>query len=343
MLTERQKLILRAIIDDYIRYAEPLGSRTISKREDVTYSPATIRNEMSDLEQLGYLEQPHTSAGRIPSQKGYRFYVDHLLNPFTISAQDSLQIRDKMTERMNEREQVIQQTASILSSLTNYTAIVLGPEVFESTLKHVQIIPLSDQSAVAIFVTNTGHVENRNISIPPDVSVHEIEQMVHILNAKLVGVPLYQMRHRIYSEVADELRRHVDHYEKTMVMLEQLKGSNKREDRVYFGGTTNMLSQPEFRDVDKVKGILDLFEHQDVMIQLIGSHNEGLSVKIGQENDVQAIQNCSVITASYSVDGKPVGTIGLLGPTRMEYQRVMSILDFLSRDLSLLLSQSFKK
>src|SRR5690606_14777192 len=165
MLSERQRLILSAIVDDYIRSAEPVGSRTISKRNDVSFSPATIRNEMSDLEELGFLEQPHTSAGRIPSNLGYRYYVDHLLHAGYLNVQDISLLKTVLADRILQIEQVIQQVSIIMSNLTNYTSIVLGPEVFHTTLRHLQLLPLDGNRAVAIIVTNTGHVENRIVSI----------------------------------------------------------------------------------------------------------------------------------------------------------------------------------
>jgi heat-inducible transcriptional repressor len=212
MLSERQRMILNAIVDDYIRFAEPVGSRSISKRGDVGFSPATIRNEMSDLEELGFLEQPHTSAGRIPSNKGYRYYVDHLVPYGALSGHELNVMKNFFAEKINEVEQVIQQVATILSGLTNYTSIVLGPEVFNTTLKHLQIIPLNDTTAVAIIVTNTGHVENKTFTLPEGIPMAEIERMVNMLNAKLQNVPLIQLRSKLYTEIGVELSKNVDRY-----------------------------------------------------------------------------------------------------------------------------------
>lgn len=344
MLTDRQKLILKAVVDDYVRSAEPVGSRTISKRSDVNYSPATIRNEMADLEELGYLQQPHTSAGRIPSNKGYRFYVDHLMIPRKLSKDDIRKIRMTFAEQYVEYEQLIQQTASILSELTNYTAIVLGPEVFDTTLKHIQLIPLTTDSAVAIIVTNTGHVENKKVSIPPEVSVSDMERLVNLLNVKLAGVPLFQLHGRIYTEVAFELKKHFQRYEELMGILEQ---SLKREpeEKIFLGGTTNIFSQPEFRDVERVKLLFEFLEQNDRIQGILASSvdQEGVQIKIGHENVDEAILNCSVITASYSIGGRPVGKLSILGPTRMEYQKVYSILDHLTKDLSVVLNRLYNQ
>ncbi len=206
MLSERQRLILNAIVDDYIRSAEPVGSRSISKRGDVGYSPATIRNEMSDLEELGYLEQPHTSAGRIPSHKGYRYYVDHLIHLKELPKHEIDRLKRFFAERMQQQEAVIRQVAMILAEMTNYTSLVLEPELYHTSLKHMQIIPLNERQAVMILVTNTGHVEDKLISLPPDVPVSEIEKLVNILNAKLSGVSMMQLTSKLYNELAARSR-----------------------------------------------------------------------------------------------------------------------------------------
>ncbi len=166
MLTERQEKILRAIVDEYIVHAEPVGSRTVSKRKDIGFSAATVRNEMADLEEMGFLEQPHTSAGRIPSQIGYRYYVDHLMGPERPKRSELLMIRQLFASQMDALEQTIQQTVSILSRITNYTSIMLGPELYDNKLKHLQVIPLHDRMAVVILVTDTGHVDRRRITVP---------------------------------------------------------------------------------------------------------------------------------------------------------------------------------
>jgi heat-inducible transcriptional repressor len=341
MLSERQKMILSAIVDDYIRSAEPVGSRSISKRGDVAFSPATIRNEMSDLEELGYLEQPHTSAGRIPSEKGYRYYVDHLLAQGAVTRPDLNLMKTFFAERLQEMEQVIQQVASMLSGLTNYTSIVLGPEVFNTTLRMIQVVPLDEVSAVAIIVTNTGQVENKVFRIPPGVRMDEIEKFVRILNERLKGVPLFQLRSKIYTEISEELSKHVSGYEDLLKVFEEVVVSDK-QDRIFLAGSTNLLVQPEFKDVERVKGFLDLLEETPTLFKIIGSAPEGLQVRIGSENTIAAINNCSLITATYAVDGKTLGTIGILGPTRMEYGKVIGILNHFSQDMTQIMQRWYK-
>lgn len=343
MLTERQRLILKAIVDDYIRSAEPVGSRSISKRDDIGFSPATIRNEMSDLEELGYLEQPHTSAGRVPSTLGYRYYVDHLLKQQDNDIEiDKAKIHSFLFEELNRMEQVIQHAALALSNLTNYTSILLGPELFSNALQHFGIVPLNDHSAVAIIVTNTGHVENRTINLPAGLSMDQLQQVSNILNAKLAGVPLIQLKAKLYSEVSQELERYVGHFEGLVQVIDEaLKAGD--EHRVYLSGTTNMLIQPEFKDVDKVKTILDMLEETPTIMKLFSSLPQGIQVRIGSENDHKAITDCSLITATYALDGKVLGTIGILGPTRMEYGKVIRYLDLVSKDMSTIMGRWFYK
>ncbi|MGN7468587.1 heat-inducible transcriptional repressor HrcA [Brevibacillus sp. SAFN-007a] len=341
MLSDRQRLILSAIVDNYIHSAEPVGSRTISKREDIGFSSATIRNEMSDLEELGYLEQPHTSAGRVPSTKGYRFYVDNLIQPQRLSEAELGKLKQLFAERILHSEQVVEYTAQILSQLTNYTAIVLGPEIFEHRLKHIQIVPLNETQAVAIVVTHTGRVENKLIDLPEGMGASEIERLVNLLNAKLTDVPLWQLRQRVYQEISGEMRRYAEQYEEMLKILD--KSLTQEEERVYLRGATKIMDQPEFRDVDKVKDILELLEQNDQLLHLFGMPGEGLTVRIGQENQLDAIKQCSVITTSYSLAGKPVGMVGILGPTRMEYGKVITVLNYLAEGLSRMLTSQFEK
>lgn len=343
MLTERQKMILNAIVDDYIRSAEPVGSRSISKRGDVNYSPATIRNEMADLEELGFLEQPHTSAGRIPSNKGYRYYVDHMSPIQAVNVGEVKELKRFFTEKLNAAEQMMQHAAMVLSHVTNYTSILLGPEVFHTSLRHFQLLPLDDQNAIAILVTSTGQVENRKIRIPDNVSASELEQMVNLLNSRLMGVPLYKLKTRIFSEIGEEMQRHLEHYEDMMTALEGAFG-HEQEQKIFLSGATNMLIQPEFKDMDKVKNILDLLEETPTLTRLMteASNPNGIQVRIGAENAHEAFENCSLITATYELDGESLGTIGILGPTRMEYARVMGILNMLSHDMTRVLKQWYR-
>ncbi len=334
-------LILQVIVDDFIRSAQPVGSRSLSKKEEISLSSATIRNEMADLEELGFIEKTHTSSGRVPSEKGYRYYVDHLLSPQVLNQQDISIIQSIFAEKIFEFEKIIQRSAKILSELTNYTSIVLGPAVSINKLKRIQIIPLSKETAVAIFVTDTGHVENRTFSLPASVDASDIEKTVNILNDRLSGVPLEDLNDKIYKEVAMLLRQHIHNYD---FMMRTIADSLKMPiaEKLFFAGKTNMLSQPEFHDITKIRSLLMMIDQEEWIYNLIRNDSAGIHVKIGSENNNSVMDNCSLITATYSVGVESLGTIAILGPTRMEYSRVISLLKFLSRDLTSVLTKLYQ-
>ncbi|AYA77084.1 heat-inducible transcriptional repressor HrcA [Bacillus sp. Y1] len=341
MLTDRQLLIFQVIVDDFIRSAQPIGSRSLSKKEDISYSSATIRNDMADLEELGFLEKTHTSSGRIPSEKGYRFYVDHLLAPQKLDQHDMHSVKSIFAERLYELEKIVQKSAKILSDLTNYTSIVLGPAVRENKLKKIQIVPLNKETAIAIIVTDKGHVDNRMFHLPEGLDASDIEKMVNILNERLTGVPLEDLNEKIYKEVATLLRQHIRNYDSMLhAFADTLKIPSN--EKVFFGGRTNILSQPEFHDIEKVKSLLNMIEHEKSMYDLIRKNPTGIHVKIGKENNNSAMENCSLITATYSVGEEQLGTIAILGPTRMEYSRVISLLQTISHDLTSVLTKLYQ-
>ncbi|SER18242.1 heat-inducible transcription repressor HrcA [Gracilibacillus ureilyticus] len=333
MLTDRQIQVLQVIIDEFIQTAQPIGSRAIAKKEQISFSPATIRNEMADLEDLGFIEKTHTSSGRVPSEKGYRFYVDHLLSPFHLSNKEMSVIAKAFEKELIEFEKVVQKSARILSDMTNYTSIILGPEVFKTTLKQIQIISLSDQAAVAILVTNTGHVEHRYFTIPNTMQTGDLEKLVNILNRRLVGVPIIHLQEKLYGEVAQLLQQYSNDFEKTYAYLKAALMEHKPV-KLYMDGKTNILLQPEFNDVEKIQSLYSVMEKEDEMANVLRTSGKGIKVSIGQENELDEMQDCSLITATYTLGGEQMGTIALLGPTRMEYSRVISLLNVLSKQLS---------
>ncbi|MCY8009412.1 heat-inducible transcriptional repressor HrcA [Bacillus haynesii] len=334
MLTNRQLLILQVIVNDFIRSAQPVGSRTLSKKEDITFSSATIRNEMADLEELGFIEKTHSSSGRIPSEKGYRYYVDHLLSPGKLSKTDLNIIHSIFKEKIFELEKAVQKSAQVLSDLTNYTSIVLGPRLSKNHLKQIQIVPVQPKKAVAILVTNTGHVENKTINFPAEVNLSDLEKLVNILNERLRGVPISELKDRIFKEVVIFLKSHIQNYDTILHALGATLDSSVQTDRLFFGGKINMLNQPEFHDIDRVKSLLSLIEKEQELLRLFQSTESGITIKIGKENDYEEMENCSLITATYTVGSKQIGSIAVIGPTRMDYSRVVGLLQHVSSDLS---------
>lgn len=333
LLTNRQLQILQVIVDDFVSSAQPVGSRQISKKDWINFSPATIRNEMADLEELGFLEKTHTSSGRVPSEKGYRFYVDYLLQPKTMPIKDIGLIQSLFKSQMIEIEQLIRESANILSDLTSYTTILLGPNVGKHRVKKFQIVPLTDQAAVAIIVTDNGHVENRTITLPKGFDASDIEKTVNILNERLAGVPLLELQTKLEFEALEVLRQHIKTGDSFYQSLNQML-SVEKESEIYFAGKLNMLNQPEFHDLNKVRMLMDLMDKKSQVISLFHPEDNDIHIRIGSENNHLAMEGCSVITATYLIGNEQKGSIAIIGPTRMDYQRVVSLIDVMRNALT---------
>ncbi|MDQ0351074.1 heat-inducible transcriptional repressor [Alkalibacillus filiformis] len=333
MLTERQALVLKVIIDEFIETAQPIGSRNIAKREDVAYSPATIRNDMADLEDEGFLSKTHSSSGRIPSEKGYRFYVDHMMSPLQLSSDEVRLVQSQFDDRMIEMEKVMQNSAHILSELTQYTTLVLGPEVYETKLKQLQIVPINKQSAIAILVTDTGHVEHRSFAVPSEIDHSDLEKVVNILNEKLVGVPIIYLDRMIETEVIDLINRYTSNFQKSYDLIQKAL-FNHQTTSLYVSGKSNILMQPEFNDIEKARSLFNVMESEDQIAPILKTNQEGLKISIGHENEMEVMNNCTLITATYTLGENQIGTIALLGPTRMEYAKAVSLLDLWSNHMS---------
>ncbi|MBP2637923.1 MAG: hrcA [Firmicutes bacterium] len=339
MLDERKRLILQAIIDDYISTAEPIGSRTIARKYDLGISPATIRNEMSDLELLGYLEQPHTSSGRIPSVKGYRFYVDCLLAPPQISDHDIAIIDNWYQTKARRIEEVFQETAKIMSRMTKNVSMVLAPNVSQCTFRYVQFLPLDEQRSIVVIVTDTGLLENKIIEIPEGLTHEDLGRVANAINSRVGGLAVDRITASVLEDIQKDILPNPQVYERAIKLLRQVLTVEKSE-KVYLGGTTQMLNQPEFRDVDKIKGLLSMLEEDRLLCDILHmSDNDGVIVTIGQENKYSGIHDCSVVQATYRIDGQVVGSVAVLGPTRMEYGKTMSVLKFMQRHLGDILKQ----
>lgn len=344
-MDERKKKVLQAIIQDYIFTAEPIGSRTIARKYKLGVSPATIRNEMADLEDMGYIEQPHTSAGRIPSQQGYRYYVDCLMKKHRLTKDEQGYITTGFREKVQDIGRVIQDTSRILSEMTNYTSIVMGPQFEQKTFRHVQLVPIEEGKALLVVVTESGFVQNRILDLPLDVTEQDLHQITQVLNAKLKGLNPDSIKLTLLNEIYSELSKHKRIFEAAVDLIQE-SFHLSQEDKVYLQGMLKMLNQPEFRDVNKVKTLLTLLEQDEVLhnMMLENAQNEtGVTVKIGSENKYEGIQDCSMITATYHIDGKIVGSVGVLGPTRMEYAKVVSVVDFMTQNLSYVLQDFYKK
>ncbi|MFC0014880.1 MULTISPECIES: heat-inducible transcriptional repressor HrcA [Allobacillus] len=333
MLTDRQLLILKVIVDEFVDTAQPIGSRNIAKKDQVGFSPATIRNEMADLEELGFLQKTHSSSGRMPSEKGYRFYVDHLMDPLKLTKDEIKRINKYFSHKMIELERVMESSANILSELTQYMTLVLGPEIFETKLKQVQIVPLNQHSAIAILVTDTGHVEHRSFVIPKGLDQSDLEKTVNILNEKLVGVPLVYLDRMIKKEIRGLIKQYTSDYSQAYQMLEEALLIDLPTN-LYVSGKGNMLNQPEFNDIEKIKILFSMMESEERIAPLLKSKEEGTHIFIGRENKIEALNDLSLITSTYTIGEDQVGTIALLGPTRMDYAKAVAMLQLWSKQMS---------
>lgn len=333
-MDDRKQKILEALILDYIATGDPVGSRTIARKYNVGVSSATIRNEMADLEELGLIEQPHTSAGRVPSQSGYRYYVDCLMELRPLADSMKKYIQDTLADRIKETEALIQLTSKLLSQLTNYTAIVMAPNFGKNTLRHVQLLPLENNKVVLVIVLDNGHVEHRTLDMPFPLAEKDFQHLSYLLNGHLRGLSLEQWKAGIIQDICNELDYQKRFLNEVFELVENVM-SVEYESKVYLGGALNILNQPEFRDVEKVKQILELLEEERILKEVLGiGHELGISVKIGTENPYEGMKNCSLITATYELGGKTIGTLGVLGPTRMEYSKSVSILEFFTNVLA---------
>ncbi len=339
MLNDRKKKILQLIIEDYISTAEPVGSRTIARKYDLGISPATIRNEMSDLELLGYLEQPHTSAGRVPSAQAYRFYVDSLIEPGSLTDNDMALINSWYTERRRNIDDIFQSTAKILSRMTQNVSMVLANKDTGAVFRYIKFLPLDSSHAILCIVTDDGNVDNCVVEIPLGMRPEEMDYLAGRISRVLEGKEL--------SEISDELLSalHMDVAEDKVLFtsfLQAIKRMSRKqnEQRVFLGGTKQLLNQPEFRDVERVKSLLGILEEEKVVRDLlVAGEDSGLKITIGTENKFTGIQDCSMVQATYRLNGKIVGTMAVLGPTRMEYGKVITVMDYLHKYLKTMFEQ----
>lgn len=337
MLNERKKKILQIIIEDYISTAEPVGSRTIARKHDLGLSPATIRNEMSDLELLGYLEQPHTSAGRVPSAQAYRFYVDSMIEPDTLDDNDRTLINTLYRERQRSIDDIFLSTAKILSQMTHNVSMVLANQHSISRFCYLKFLPLDTNHAILCIVTDDGNVNNCVVEIPAGMSAKELEYMAGRITRMLEGKAVTDIDKALLDEVQAAVK---DDRLLLSSLLHVLRRMTRPEKETFFmGGTRQLLSQPEFRDMEKVKNLLGVLEEEKVVRNILKSGEEsGLRITIGSETKFEGIQDCSMVQATYRLNGKIVGTMAVLGPTRMQYGKVIAVMDYLHKYLKTILN-----
>lgn len=326
MLDDRKAAILRAVVEEYISTADPVGSARVARASEVAVSPATVRNEMAVLEREGYLIQPHTSAGRIPTDKGYRYFVDQLSGPASLDPSKRHQVRQFFAKAHGELEQMLADTSQLLSGLTDYAAVVLGPSHEVAVVRSVQVVGLAPRVGLVVAVLSNGVVERRQIEFDEDVSDDRLARISAHLSAALVGHTFGEpqetrpMGEAKDSSIAD------------LAMSALLGGHDGDSDHVFVGGVSRMAQA--FEAVDTVRRVLRTLEQQYVVVGLLRDlMDRGVSVAIGAEHGVQQLAECSIVVAPYDVEGERLGTIGVLGPTRMHYPEALSAVAVVSRRL----------
>jgi heat-inducible transcriptional repressor len=330
MLDERKRLILKAVIQDYIFSAEPVGSRTLVKRHDIGLSPATIRNEMADLEEMGYLEQPHTSAGRIPSHRGYRFYVNSMMEDFSIDTDELDQLEELMSAVNVSVSGFPREMAKLLSSLTSYISLIAEPSFIGLDIRHIDIIPLTAFSASIIVVLSDGSVKHHTINMPPGLALRQIKSLTRFVNRRLQGVMLKDIDDNLLSDLKKEFAGNVDIVDDIFTVVKYLMFTGK-DDHLIIDGATNLLNQPEFKDVNKVRDLLNSLEQNEQLWQLMmvePNRVDDLEIKIGSEIGLESFNDCSLVVATFSQRDRRV-MLGILGPARMHYAKTIGFMRWL--------------
>jgi len=333
-LNERKLKILQAIVSDFIHSAEPIGSRTLSKKYSMGISPATIRNEMSDLEEMGFLTHPYTSAGRVPSSKAYRLYVNNFMKRYELSEEEKKVIEHKLTSGLAEFDRTIEHAAKLLSEMTNMISFAITPKQDEDKLKYINLLPVDENTVVLMIVAESGKVSNTALKLKVPYNEERLSFLAKVMT--------YNYRGKTISDILT--MDIIKDFESDMEALSGLAGSimpkfmNTLEGmldvELYLDGLTNIFSIPEYNDLDRAKVILETFNRKQDFTDLLINRDSGMIITIGDENTERGLQDCSLITATYRINGKLVGKLGVIGPTRMKYDEITSVIEYITDNLS---------
>lgn len=323
-MNNRQNKLLKLIVETYINTIRPVGSKSLVKK--LKCSSATIRNDMAFLESLGYLEKTHTSSGRIPSEAGYKYYVDNLMKPKELTGEEVLKLQTILNNKNLPVSDCIVKCMEIISDITNYTTVILGKESENNTLKQISIIPLDTNKIVAVVVTSSGHVENKQFIIPNNISINELVKTSELINKELFGTKLSSINEKLEFEIKPVIAKKIKEHEAIMRLFkEAFEDFTEKNSDVLFQGKTNILKQPEYDESDKIKGMISKLENIE-LVKKIETDDEGINIYIGEENEFDP--NVTVIKTSYNIAGEE-GTIAIIGPKRMEYDKVVTLLNYL--------------
>ena len=328
MLTPRRIEIFKAIVDEFIKTAEPVGSKTLQQKYKLQYSSATIRNDMQALEEMGYLEKTHTSSGRVPSTLGYKFYCEHLLNNSSIDKKMEIAIKEAFDASNMNVEEAVHLSCSILSEMTNMTSGAIGPDSRTQKLEHIKLFQLDGRNAVCVFITNTGHTETKTFHFDEDIPYEDIESCTEILNEKLRGTPITELPRKmeyIRPALSEVVQRH------DLLFTAFVKAFVKfASENVYFSGKDKMLYQPEFEDIDKLKQLMTMFEDPMVWTRMDEDENT-LAVTTERGAQLTWVNDLAVVRSKFYVKGNESGELMVVGPSRMNYDKIIGMLDYAAR------------
>lgn len=335
-LDDRKVTILKAIIKTYLETGEPVGSRTISKYSDLKLSSATIRNEMSDLEDMGYIIQPHTSAGRIPSDRGYRFYVDQIELE---KDNEVMEFKEMMVQKVDKLELVLRRMAQVLASNTNYAAMISGPSYHKTKLKFIQLSKMEERKLLVVVVVEGNIIKNTMIDISDNLTDEELLNLNILLNSSLNGLTIEEINLDVISKLKVDAGAHREVVELVLNEVAEAIRAGGEDLQIYTSGATNIFKYPELSEGDKASRLIGTLEHQEVLQEFVAEVNansdgdSGIQVYIGDETPVQSMKDCSVVTANYDLGGGLRGTIGIIGPKRMDYEKVLRTMQNLMNQL----------
>ncbi len=346
MLSSRKQDILKAVIQEYIKTANPVGSRTISRSSDLSLSAATIRNEMSDLEEEGFLNHPHTSAGRVPTVHGYRFFVDYLLKMKRLTEEERIRLKQTLEDVKNKQHQVralIKQANRLLASMSRYTSLIIAPHIKSTRLKNIQLVSIDSRHVLVVLVTESGLVEDHVITVNEEINQDSLNEISTLLKARMMGLSLNEIKKAVEEEFSEEFN-HIKRYDALLIQsLDVLQNSlalTNSDSEVQIAGMSHILRQPEFRDIDNIKPIMEFLEKKQVLSDILaeGIDFSDIRVLIGEE-ERRNPGYLTFITAPYRMGARPVGTVALVGPTRMEYGRAMVLVKEMAQILGNVLTE----
>ena len=332
-MDERKKKVLQAIVEEYVNTAEPVSSNLLTQKDELNnYSSATIRNEMADLEKSGYLEKTHTSSGRIPSEKGYRYYVDELLRDDNISVEEIKYISEKLETKVNEIEELTKITTSTLSEITHYTTVAIGPGADTQTIEEIKFVKLGQRMLMAVILTNSGMVKETIIKFDEDISDKQVETINYMFNKKLKGQPLEIIDVPLEKYLINEMKYSV---KVIKPIIEQIKKVLKEERQLYLEGANKSFDLPEFNSLEVAKNFINIIDEKELMADMLDSgFAKDINVYIGDENEKEQLKDFSIITFKHKVGNKDLGTIGIIGPKRMDYSKVISVMKYINKKLN---------